>query len=162
MDPLQTLPAVDASSGYLVPVYGTYAVVAIGLTVWISRTLFKNGAVFLEDVFPDSPKMADAVNRLLVVGFYLVNLGYASLILEAHGSTSIRQSIEVLAQKLGLLLLSLGAMHFANLYVFHHIRRRARLAHHAPSSAPETPHLPPASLSQRERLQGVFPAPVAR
>lgn len=160
MDPLQTLPIADASSSYLVPVYGTYAVVAIGLTVWISRTLFKNGAVFLEDVFPDSPKMADAVNRLLVVGFYLVNLGYASLILEAHGSTSIRQSIEVLARKLGLLLLSLGAMHFANLYVFHRIRRRARLAQLPPPVAPQM-HLPPAPVTQRERLQGVFPAHVA-
>jgi hypothetical protein len=132
MDPDSALPIVAASPSYLVPVYITYAVVAIGLTIWIARTLFKNGAVFLEEVFPDSPKMADAVNRLLVVGFYLINLGYASLILKSGESASITQSIEILAQKLGLLLLSLGAMHFANLYVFHRIRRRAKGVHLAP------------------------------
>jgi hypothetical protein len=160
MDPLQALPVAETPS-YLVPVYGTYAVVAIGLTVWIARTLFKNGAVFLEEVFPDNPKMADAVNRLLVVGFYLLNLGYASLILEAGRTVSMTQAIEVLAKKLGLLLLSLGAMHFANLYVFHRIRRRAKLAQLPPPVAPQM-HLPPAPMSQRERPQGAFPAPVAR
>lgn len=132
MDPNSALPIVASSPSYLVPVYATYAVVAVGLTIWIARTLFKNGAVFLEEVFPDSPKMAEAVNRLLVVGFYLMNLGYASLILKAGESVSISQSIEILAQKLGLLLLSLGAMHFANLYVFHRIRRRAKIAHLPP------------------------------
>jgi len=147
MDPSTTVMA--ASTSYLVPVYITYAVVAIGLTVWIARTLFKNGAVFLEEVFPDSPKMAEAVNRLLVVGFYLINLGYASLILKAGDSSSITQSIEILAQKLGLLLLSLGAMHFANLYVFHRIRRRAKSPQLPPSAPPwdrEPRHYSPARV----------------
>lgn len=142
MEPSDVLPIVQAPSAYLVPVYATYAVVAVGLTIWIARTLFKNGAVFLEEVFPDSPKMAEAVNRLLVVGFYLVNLGYASLILKAESSVSLTQAIEILAQKLGLLLLSLGAMHFANLYVFHRIRRRAKIAQLPPPVAPNM-HLPP-------------------
>src|SRR5262249_15306653 len=147
MDPTN-VPVVAASTGYLVPVYITYAVVAISLTVWIARTLFKNGAVFLEEAFPDSPKMAEAVNRLLVVGFYLINLGYASLILKAEPSVTITQSIEILAQKLGLLLLSLGAMHFANLYVFHRIRRRAKIAQLPPPVAPQM-HLPPAPHPER-------------
>lgn len=142
MEPNEVLPVVTASYNYLVPVYVTYAVVAIGLTVWIARTLFKNGSVFLEEVFPDSPKMAEAVNRLLVVGFYLVNLGYASLILKAGRSVTMTEAIEVLAQKLGLLLLSLGAMHFANLYVFHRIRRRAKIAQLPPPVSPQM-HLPP-------------------
>lgn len=111
---------------YLVSVYAVYAVVAIGLTVWLARTLFKNGAVFLRDVFADNPELADAVNRLLVVGFYLLNLGYASLLLKARTAASAVEAIEVLAFKLGLLLLSLGVMHFANMYLFHRIRKRTK------------------------------------
>jgi hypothetical protein len=122
---------------YLVPVYGVYSVISVSLTVWIARTLFKNGAVFLEEVFADNPRMAEAVNRLLVVGFYLVNLGYASLLLKAHGGVTAVQAIEVLSSKLGLLLLSLGGMHFLNLYVFHRIRRRAKLAVLPPPVAPQ-------------------------
>jgi len=60
-----------------------------------------------------------------VVGFYLVNLGYASLLLRADPAPSAIAAIETLAVKLGLLLLSLAAMHFVNMYVFHRIRRQA-------------------------------------
>ncbi|WP_437732828.1 hypothetical protein [Sorangium sp. So ce1335] len=123
--------------GYIIAVYGAYAAISVGLTIWIARTLFKNGAVFLEDVFAENPRMAEAVNRLLVVGFYLVNLGYASLILKAERSTTVAGGIEVLSSKLGLLLLSLAGMHFMNLYVFHRIRRRAKLAVLPPPVAPQ-------------------------
>jgi hypothetical protein len=141
-----------SSAQYLIPVYAAYAVISVGLTVWIARTLFKHGAVFLEDVFKDAPRMADAVNRLLVVGFYLVNLGYASLLLKADGSGSAVQAVEVLSWKLGLLLLSLGGMHFANLYVFHRIRRRARIAELPPPVAPQMRVLP-------DRQKASFPSP---
>ena len=75
-------------TSYLIPVYAAYATTSIGLTVWLARTLFKNGAVFLEEVFADQPRMAEAVNRLLVVGFYLLNLGYAALIMKASSATT--------------------------------------------------------------------------
>jgi hypothetical protein len=127
----------QSTSSYLIAVYAAYAATSLGLTVWLARTLFKNGAVFLEEVFADNPRMSEAVNRLLVVGFYLVNLGYASLLLKADGSASAVEAIEVLSSKLGLLLLSLGGMHFANLYVFHRIRRRAHLAVLPPPVAPQ-------------------------
>jgi hypothetical protein len=130
------------SGQYLIPVYGAYATISVGLTVWIARTLFKNGAVFLEDVFADQPRMAEAVNRLLVVGFYLLNLGYASLLLKADGSSSPTQAVEVLSWKLGLLLLSLGVMHFVNLLIFHRIRRRAQIAHLPPPVASQMRVLP--------------------
>jgi hypothetical protein len=117
---------------YLVPVYLVYGVTAVALTLWLARTLFHNGAVFLNDVFADNPKIAEAVNRLLVVGFYLFNLGYACLLLKADPAMSVVGAIETLAYKLGALLLSLGAMHFFNMYLFHRIRRRAQLANLPP------------------------------
>src|SRR5262249_22193212 len=148
--------AMENTGEYLVLVYGAYAVTSVALTIWIARTLFKNGAVFLEEVFTDTPKMADAVNRLLVVGFYLVNLGYASLMLKADGSSTIVQAIEVLSWKLGLLLMSLGAMHFTNLYVFHRIRRRAKLAMLPPPVAPhmylESSESLPEAVLRRRRM----------
>lgn len=119
----------EATDGhFLIPVYGAYAIVSVSLTVWIARTLFKHGSVFLEEVFADSPKMADAVNRLLVVGFYLLNLGYASLMMKMGYAPTALAALEALSGKLGLLLLSLGAMHFFNLYLFHRIRQRAKHA----------------------------------
>src|SRR5262245_33440980 len=113
---------------FLVPVYAIYLTVAIGLVVFLARTLFHNGEVFLEDVFEDNPRMAKAVNHLLVTGFYMANLGYAALILRADAAPDAVTGFEVLAQKLGILLVSLAALHFVNLYVFYRIRRRATAA----------------------------------
>src|SRR6185369_17412021 len=125
------------ATNHLTNVYLVYATAGVGLTIWLARTLAKNGEVFLEDVFADQPRMAEAVNRLLVVGFYLLNLGYASLLLKADSSANAVQAVEVLSWKLGLLLLSLGAMHFLNLLIFHRIRRRAQIAHLPPPVAPQ-------------------------
>ena len=120
------------SAEYLVPVYLVYGVTAVLLTLWLARTLFNNGAVFLNDVFADKPKLAEAVNRLLVVGFYLFNLGYACLLLKADPASTVVGAIETLAYKLGALLVSLGVMHFFNMYLFHRIRRRAQIANLPP------------------------------
>jgi hypothetical protein len=115
-------------SSHLTVVYLVYTAGSLGLIVWLGRTLFRSGAVFLDDVFAENPRLAAAVNQLLVVGFYLLNLGYALLRLRADaGVASTVQGIEMLAQKLGTLMLALGVIHFANLYVLHRIRRRSQL-----------------------------------
>lgn len=130
------------NQNYLFEVYVIYSLVAVVLTIWLARTLFRNGAVFLADIFEDRPELAQAVNQLLVVGFYLLNLGYAFFMLKAEGANSSFAAMEVLGQKLGFLLLSLGVIHFGNLYLFHRIRQRSNVATMPP---PVHPHM---NLSQ--------------
>ncbi len=120
------MPGVDPTVDHISVVYALYALVSVALTIWLARTLAKNGRVFLEDVFSENAPLAEAVNKLLVVGFYLVNLGYACLLLTGGQADSLRRAIETLAGKLGALLLSLACMHFANMFILHRIRRRAR------------------------------------
>ncbi len=56
----------------IVVTYVVYLLLSIALTVWVARTLFKNGRIFLVDVFHGNEALADSVNHLLVVGFYLI------------------------------------------------------------------------------------------
>ena len=65
------------TDGNAIVVSVIYVAIAVGLTVWLARTLFRNGAAFLHDVFADKPELAVAVNRLLVTGFYMLSLGYS-------------------------------------------------------------------------------------
>jgi hypothetical protein len=109
--------------------YLAYVVISVALTIWVARTLHKNGRPFLIDVFADRQDLADSVNHLLVVGFYLVNFGYMSLALKlAAPVTTPTGGVEALSYKVGLVLVVLGAMHFFNLYVFSRIRRHKTLA----------------------------------
>lgn len=124
----------------IVVTYLIYLAVSIALTVWVATTLHRNGKQFLVDVFRGNEKLADSVNHLLVVGFYLVNLGFVSLALRSSEQVlTARQSIEMLSVKLGLVLLVLGFMHLFNVYVFNAIRRRALDRERLPTRAPLGP-----------------------
>ena len=105
-------------------VYGIYIVIATALTAWLARTLFRSGVAFLHDVFVDRPELADAVNRLLVVGFYMLNLGYALYILRAARGLDVFEAVQFLVNRLAVLLVTLAGMHFLNVLVFWRIRAR--------------------------------------
>ena len=112
---------------YVISCYISYLVICLTVTVWVAHTLHKNGKVFLVDAFHGDSALADSVNHLLVVGFYLVNVGYVSLALATTDQvTSVRQTFELVSNKVGFVLLVLGFMHFFNLFVFSRIRKRSR------------------------------------
>lgn len=92
----------------------------------MARILFKNGKVFLLAIFHGNKELADSVNNLLVVGFYLINIGYAVFTLKLTNSiTNTQEIIENLSFKIDLIILILGGMHFFNLYIFFTLRKRA-------------------------------------
>lgn len=118
---------------YLILTYTLYLILSVVLTVWVAHTLSKNGLVFLVDCFHQNEALARAVNHLLVVGFYLINLGFISLFLQTGAEVKEPQQIfEILSIKMGLVLLLLGFMHFFNLVVFTKLRSRG-LANRPPA-----------------------------
>ena len=123
-----------------VSTYIVYLVISVALTIWVARTLHKNGRVFLVDVFHGNDSLADSVNHLLVVGFYLINFGYVSLALKlGYEVASAQESIEALSVKVGMVLLVLGGMHFFNLFIFSRMRRRSHMRHNnTPPVSPDS------------------------
>jgi hypothetical protein len=102
--------------------YSAYLLVSVGMTIWVATTLSRNGQVFLEKVFGGNRVLANSVNHLLVVGFYLINLGFVCMALTlGYNVVSLRGAIEALSSKVGVVLLVLGGMHFFNLYIFSRI-----------------------------------------
>jgi hypothetical protein len=128
----------SGTAEYVVGSYVSYLVLSIGLTVWVARTLWKNGRVFLIDSFLGNAELADSVNHLLVVGFYLINVGFVALALKyGDKPADLPGAIEALSTKVGLVLVVLGVMHFFNLYVFSRMRRRGLLRTEKPPVLPD-------------------------
>jgi hypothetical protein len=127
---------------YAVWSYANYLVVSLAVTVWVARTLHKNGRVFLVDAFSGNAALADSVNHLLVVGFYLINIGYVALALKSpvkpHDAVS---AIEFFTQKQGWVLLVLGVMHMFNVWLFSRMRRHG-LSRLQPPPLPPSERLP--------------------
>lgn len=104
--------------------YAAYILISLAITVWVGRTLNRNGRVFLVENFEGREQLADSINHLLLVGFYLVNIGFVTLALRYGAKpTDAIEAIEFLSTKVGLVVLVLGAMHFFNMALLMRFRR---------------------------------------
>jgi NAD/NADP transhydrogenase beta subunit len=96
--------------------YALYLLISVAITIWVARTLSRNGEVFLVQCFGHNREIAQSTNHLLVVGFYLVNIGFITLTLSLGVEpTTIPETIRFLSSKVGLAIVVLGAMHFFNM-----------------------------------------------
>lgn len=108
-----------------------YIIISLSMTVWVGRMLFKNGHIFLVDAFRGSESKANAVNNLLIVGFYLLNLGFISLTLsKGTRPDNWVEVIERLSSKIGVVLLVLGMIHYFNIFNIAKMRRKAKKSVH--------------------------------
>ena len=113
--------------GNAVTVYLIYIAISVVLTVCLAAVLFRSGGVVLADAFK-SRVLAEAVNRLLVIGFFMLSLGYTFIIFRTSSDlVEPHEAVEVLVQKLGIVLLSLGAIHTVNTLSVYGIRQRSKV-----------------------------------
>ena len=112
---------------YILNAYFIYLPIALGMTFYVARTLFRNSKVFMLDIFKGREEIAIATNRLFEVGFYLLNIGTALLILKTGIITSSQELLENLSYKLGGFSIYLGVMTFLNLYLFFRGKRKSDL-----------------------------------
>jgi hypothetical protein len=127
-------------------IYVGYLLLSIALTIAVGTALSRSGRVFLTEVLGGNQALAGAVNRLLIVGFYLLTLGFIALVMRPPGAiTSAAQAAQVLSIKIGEVLLVLGAAHLAGVAVFRRFGRRA--------PAPPASQAPPAASLPRPRAR---------
>ena len=98
--------------------YLLYIGISLGLTFWVGRTLNKNGHIFLMENYRDNQPLAQAINNMLLVGFYMINIGFISYSLKITRGMPVNyaQVMEFLSVKIGLIAIILGVMHFSLMY----------------------------------------------
>jgi len=106
--------------------YAIYLPTTILLTFFVAKTLFKQGKVFMLDIFNGREDIAQSTNRLFEVGFYLLNIGFAMMIMKIYYCKNLQGMIEVLSQKIGGFSMYLGLMLFFNLYLFFRGKRKTK------------------------------------
>lgn len=105
--------------------YGLYLTISLGMTIWVAHTLSTNGEVFLVQCFGHNEAVAKSTNHLLVVGFYLVNIGWITLTLKYGAEPATwPDMIRFLSSKVGLAVLVLGGMHFFNMHAIARFGRK--------------------------------------
>ena len=105
--------------------YALYLAITLAITIWVARTLSRNGVVFLVECFGHDSQLARSTNHLLVVGFYLVNIGFITLTLSIGAEPhTLADAIRFLSGKVGLAVIVLGGMHFFNMGMIAHFGRK--------------------------------------
>jgi hypothetical protein len=124
------------SNSYIVIAYFIYLPIALILTWYVAQTLFRNGLVFMRDIFFGREEIAKATNSLFKIGFYLLNIGFALFILKIYDAlTGMQSTIEALSSKIGGFSIYLGIMLFLNMYLFFRGKKAAKRKHdeHVPA-----------------------------
>jgi hypothetical protein len=120
----------------IVGTYLLYLLISTGLTVLVGTGLARSGRAFLLDVFDGNDSLAKAVSRLLVLGFYLLSLGFVTLTMRTGGDVAgARAGLQLLSVKIGEVLLVLGVLPLVTLAALARARRRA----HAKTTSAGTP-----------------------
>ena len=118
--------------------YAAYLLISLAITVWVGRTLSKNGKLFLVDAFKGREELANSVNHLLLVGFYLVNIGFVTLTLKyGEKPTDVVGSVEFLSTKVGTVVVVLGLMHFFNMFVLVRFKKATKTGSQDHKPTPE-------------------------
>ncbi len=105
--------------------YLIYLPITFYITVIVGWVLYKKGIVFLNDAFNSNLELASILNRFLLLGYYLLNLGYAAVSIHIFSEiNSITQLIEELSKRIGMLIIGLALMHYFNMYTFSHFNKQ--------------------------------------
>lgn len=106
--------------------YLIYLPVTAFITIVVGHKLHRDGRYFLLEVFNET-HVADAVNNFLLAGYYLLNIGYAVLIVWQWGEVqNVTQLTEKLSFYVGWICVSLAMIHYFNLTVFNIIYRKKK------------------------------------
>ncbi len=107
--------------------YAVYLPIALLLTLYVSKTLFRNSKIYMLDIFKGREEIAFATNKLFETGFYLLNIGFALMILKINlYNHNYQELVEALSYKIGSFSIYLGLMLFINLYFFFRGKRKAK------------------------------------
>ena len=100
---------------------------SVGLTVVVGQVLSRSGRLFLVDALGGSDSAARGISNLIVVSFYLISLGFVALTMRTSGdSVTARQAIQLLATKIGEVLLLLAVLYLAGIVSLTRLRRRLK------------------------------------
>jgi len=108
--------------------YIVYLAVCIGITYWVAQVLFSNARVFFDDIFYQDVALSESTNKLLKVGFYLVNIGFILFLLKTYNINTHKEVFEILSIKVGTVILILGTIYLTNVYLFFKLRKKARVS----------------------------------
>lgn len=98
--------------------YGIFITLIVLIIVVVGKICYRNGNVFVAELIPDHLELCQQINKILLVGYYLVNIGYGAMTLvDWETITSPLQLVEVIAIKISIIISILSILHYLNIII---------------------------------------------
>ncbi|MFT5725794.1 MAG: hypothetical protein ACI9JN_002923 [Bacteroidia bacterium] len=105
--------------------YAIYLGVTFYITVVVGYSFHKHGIHLVLELFQNNHEGAHAINNVLLVGYYLVNLGYLTISISSWPEIqSLQVMVDLLFKKVAVILLVLAALHYNNIYWLNYLSKR--------------------------------------
>lgn len=97
--------------GYLI-----YLSLTSVIIIKVGKLCYDNGNIFVSQLIPNHEELCHQINKMLLMGYYLLNLGYCAMtIISWEKIQYINQLIEIIATKSAIIILTIGIMHYINI-----------------------------------------------
>jgi len=98
--------------------YGIFMVIVAYIIIVVGHICYRNGNIYVLSLIPGHEDLCIRINKILLVGYYLVNIGYAAMTLISWETIiSFSQLIEMIALKTAIIISILCVLHYTNLFV---------------------------------------------
>lgn len=98
--------------------YSIYLIVTGFIILRVGKICYNNGTVFVENLIPGHHDLCIQINKILLVGYYLTNLGYAATTLISWTKIeSLVVLITTVSSKIAFIILALAILHYINIYI---------------------------------------------
>lgn len=97
--------------------YGIYLLITVFIIIKVGLICYRNGNIFVAHLVPDDKDFCLRVNNVLLIGYYLINIGYTVITLSDWTTViSISQMIESLSKNTAIIVCILAVLHYFNLF----------------------------------------------
>lgn len=97
--------------------YGIFLILMAFIIVVVGKICYRNGNIFVAELIPGHLALCQQINKSLLIGYYLVNIGYCAVTLSFWSSiTSWPMLVEVIALKMAAIIIILSVLHYINIF----------------------------------------------
>lgn len=98
--------------------YSIYLIITTLIIIKVGKICYQNGTIYVAELIPDHKDLCHKTNTILLLGYYLLNIGYCAMTLISwENIASFPQLVEMIAFKSATIIGIIALMHYLNLYV---------------------------------------------
>lgn len=98
--------------------YTIYLLITTFIIVKVGKICYKNGTIYVAQLIPNHEELCHKTNKILLIGYYLLNIGYcATTLISWEKISSINQLVEVISVKSAIIICSISILHYFNLFI---------------------------------------------